>query len=62
MLDDIVHRLESQSTLKLLKEVRNEVKTVRDKLLKAHDEIARLEDENSKLVRQRRDNKLEARI
>ena len=62
VLDDIVHKLESQSTLKLLKEVRNEVKTVRDKLLKAHDEIARLEDENSKLVRQRRDDKLEARI
>ena len=62
VLDDIVHKLESQSTFKLLKEVRNEVKTVRDKLLKAHDEIARLEDENNKLVRQRRDDKLEARI
>ena len=45
VLNDIVHKLESQSTFKLLKEVRNEVKTVRDKLLKAHEEIARLEDE-----------------
>ena len=62
VLNDIVHKLESQSTFKLLKEVRNEVKTVRDKLLKAHEEIARLEDENNKLIRKRRDDKLEARI
>ena len=41
VLNGIVHKLESQSTLKVLKEARNEVKAVRDQLLKAHDEIGK---------------------
>ena len=62
VVQEMINTLELESNMKLLKEARSEARGLREQLMKAHDDLATMENEKNVLIRERREDKFEARV
>ena len=62
VVQEMINTLELESNMKLLKEARSEARGLREQLMKAHDDFATMESEKNVLIRERREDKFEARV